>query len=231
ASRGHEVSQQIAPPLQRFSIRTPGSEELAQQVEIHLAPYAEGKFKLVCGGRFTIGPRAGQPCVAKTFKARHGSFDEQLAGEYRVIRCAQALVEAWNNAGVVQQPVCVLAPQVMTSDDGTKERRMVEPFIPGYRKHNNNNGYVMPSFDPWNEVMQAVSHFSYHISDGARLLCDVQGGPAKNVYVLTDPAVHSDGNHYGETDLGKPGMQRFFATHRCNKFCRSDWKKPVPVSK
>ena len=36
-----------------------------------------------------------------------------------------------------------------------------------------------------------LSHYSYHVSNGAYLLCDLQGGVYKDGVVLTDPVVMS----------------------------------------
>ncbi|KAK8085702.1 kinase-like domain-containing protein [Apiospora hydei] len=126
-------------------------------------------------------PRNGQACVAKMYlKPKYGSFNEQWAGELRAVRTAQRIVEAWNDAGIIKEQLCVLVPEIMTSSDGgAREQRMIEPLIRGYQKNNNNAGWVNPPPDPWNEVMQALSHFSYHATGGRRLLCDIQGGPVR----------------------------------------------------
>ncbi|GAB5357006.1 hypothetical protein AAMO2058_000336800 [Amorphochlora amoebiformis] len=61
----------------------------------------------------------------------------------------------------------------------------VEQYIGGpYRKHNSNFGYV--SEDERN-TPQAFSHFSWHISSGEVMVCDLQG--VSDVY--TDPQVSS----------------------------------------
>jgi Alpha-kinase family len=57
-------------------------------------------------------------------------------------------------------------------------------------------------------LMQALSHFSYHSTDGKYLLCDLQGGfysasssNSTNI-VLTDPVVNSTDACFGASDLG-----------------------------
>ena len=73
-------------------------------------------------------------------------------------------------------------------DDGafTGPRILVEPFIQGeYMKFNSNLGWA----DGRYEVIQALSHFTYHHSKGKYLLCDLQGGEYDNHYILTDPVV------------------------------------------
>jgi len=78
-------------------------------------------------------------------------------------------------------------------------------------------------------MMQALSHFSFHFSEGQRLLCDLQGGGYDTHYILTDPAVLSVKKEFGATDGGLRMMQNFFAYHLCNEYCDSSWlrlKKP-----
>ena len=75
--------------------------------------------------------------------------------------------------------------------------------------------------------MQALSHYSYHLSSGQYVFCDLQGGLYRDGAVLTDPVVHSLTMQYGPTDLGRNGMLTFFAAHQCNRFCRQSWTKPA----
>jgi hypothetical protein len=53
---------------------------------------------------------------------------------------------------------------------------------------------------------QAFSHFTWHASKGALLICDIQG--VGDLY--TDPQIHSsDGRGYGLGNLGQKGIDRF----------------------
>eukprot|EP00959_Pyramimonas_sp_CCMP1952_P322136 6740686-Pyramimonas_sp.AAC.2 len=75
--------------------------------------------------------------------------------------------------------------------------------------------------------MQALSHFSYHVSTGGNvLLCDVQGGVYSDGCILTDPAILSRTQSYGPTDLGIRGISSFFSKHTCNKYCLKQWQLP-----
>ena len=74
--------------------------------------------------------------------------------------------------------------------------------------------------------MQALSHFTYHVSGGQFVLCDLQGGVYDKGVVLTDPVILSRTRTYGVTDLGAKGISSFFSQHRCNEFCRGHWTKP-----
>ena len=75
------------------------------------------------------------------------------------------------------------------------------------------------------DVPQCFSHFTYSITTGKKLVCDIQG--VWNVYdgfTLTDPVIHyrsSNRRHVnGATDKGKAGMGRFFKTHKCGPLCQ-----------
>ena len=72
------------------------------------------------------------------------------------------------------------------------------------------------------DVPAALSHFSYSVSQGRKLLCDIQGTwNASDGYTLTDPVMHTlSKRRNGSTDKGEEGMNRFFETHVCNGLCR-----------
>jgi len=75
--------------------------------------------------------------------------------------------------------------------------------------------------------MQALSHYSYHVSSGQFVLCDLQGGIYSDGAIITDPVIISrSAGTYGPTDLGPDGILNFFGHHVCNKFCHSTWTKP-----
>ena len=76
--------------------------------------------------------------------------------------------------------------------------------------------------------MQALSHFSYHQSNGQVVLCDLQGGTGPDqAIVLTDLAINSMDRCFGLTDLGPDGIKAFFQHHECNAFCKASWIKPL----
>ena len=53
--------------------------------------------------------------------------------------------------------------------------------------------------------MQALSHYTYHMTGGAVALCDLQGGMQGENVVLTDPVIMSNTLSYGAPDLGRAG--------------------------
>ena len=73
----------------------------------------------------------------------------------------------------------------------------------------------------------AFSHFSYDVTDGYLLVCDLQGVSTtdkngKDTLLLTDPAIHCAKHlRFGKTNLGSLGMKRFFKRHVCNKYCKA----------
>lgn len=101
-------------------------------------------------------------------------------------------------------------------------------------KFNNNAGFVQ---DPETmdsdgktrlELATAFSHFTYSITAGYLLVCDIQGIRAKDstdvdTLLLTDPAIHCAQHppRFGKTNLGQNGFNRFFKRHECNQYCRA----------
>ena len=75
--------------------------------------------------------------------------------------------------------------------------------------------------------MQALRHFSYHISDGNYILCDLQGGVDRDAVVWTDPFILSRSFIFGVTDLGPSGIENFLGWHIYSKLCRQDWLMPM----
>ena len=83
---------------------------------------------------------------------------------------------------------------------------MVEPFITNWQKFNSNTGWASSGTD-WTEIMQALSHYSYHVSGGQYLLCDLQGGLFRDGAILSDPVIMSRYGQYGPTDMGPEGIR------------------------
>lgn len=80
---------------------------------------------------------------------------------------------------------------------------------------------------PWSDVMQALSHFSYHTSNGEYLLCDLQGGVYRDFVLITDPVILSRTLQFGVSDLGPEAIMSFFHQHHCTVYCSPKWTKPV----
>lgn len=192
-------------------------------------PFAEGRFRRVARGVYRKGQRRGQPCVCKWFKS--GSVYEYsfFKEDTKAVDTALKIVRRWNAARIIDKTVRVNKAEVWewtTLGSNCKgQKTLIEPFIKNYQKFNSNTGWYDGSL-PWPRVMQALSHYSYHISRGQFVLCDLQGGVYRDGVVLTDPVILSRNRTYGVTDLGPKGISTFFALHRCNEYCTESWQKP-----
>ena len=71
------------------------------------------------------------------------------------------------------------------------------------------------------ELLQAFSHFTHkHM----QLLPTPEQGVVVDIQVvLTDPAIHctSDNRRYGDTNMGREGIDSFFKEHNCNHVCHA----------
>ncbi|KAI0188911.1 kinase-like domain-containing protein [Xylaria flabelliformis] len=187
--------------------------------------FASGTFKNVYAGRYNVGTRAGQECVAKEFKTGSVYEKHYFEQEMNVIRRTQRVIDNWHSAGIIDKRVLLNNPQIWT-DRETGAKVQIEPMIQNFEKFNSNSGWASISGGAWSEAMQALSHFSYHNSGGQVLLCDLQGGCYQDGYILSDPVIMSPLQTYGPTDLGPDGIRSFFHRHRCGRFCKRDWLKP-----
>ena len=110
------------------------------------------------------------------------------------------------------------------------ERVCVEPELEGnFIKANCNNGYVKAG-EPYLDAAQAFSHYTWWVTGGELLVCDLQGVVDKFGWKFTDPAIHcaAERRRFGATDLGPRGINAFFRTHTCNSIC-GRWGKPDTV--
>ena len=117
------------------------------------------------------------------------------------------------------------------------ESMLVElPLYGKFEKFNSNTGWssgvgLLPD---------AFSHWTWVVSNGEHLVCDLQGhrgfpdgvllgGKRRHYYAFSDPAILSRAGTYGDADLGLQGQARWFRNHVCNDFCRSlDLEGKVP---
>mmetsp|Transcript_10874 Transcript_10874/g.30022 ORF Transcript_10874/g.30022 Transcript_10874/m.30022 type:complete len:243 (-) Transcript_10874:256-984(-) len=191
--------------------------------------FDEGAFRYVYKGNYTSGPRAGEECVAKKFKTGSVYEAHYFDTDIKTVDKAINIIEKWNQKSFIDKMVMVNTPGVWELTDGEEAgaKLLVEPFIENYEKFNSNSGWNETGI-AWGRAMQALSHFSYHITGGQCLLCDLQGGSYSNGIVLTDPVIISrTQGAYGPTDLGRTGISSFFSSHRCNEYCRRAWSMPT----
>ncbi|KAI8961289.1 kinase-like protein [Daldinia sp. FL1419] len=190
-------------------------------------PFAQGSFRWVAKGIYTSGTREGQPCVVKWFKTGAVYEEDYFTLDIKAVHKALEIVNKFNELNIINKAIKINVPGVWTyqSGEAAGQRALCEPFIHSYQKFNSNTGWTDDS-ESWGEVMQALSHFSYHISGGQFVLCDLQGGIYQREVVLSDPVILSRNRDYGVTDLGPDGISSFFSQHRCNDYCRPHWTMP-----
>ncbi|KAK0646916.1 kinase-like domain-containing protein [Cercophora newfieldiana] len=190
------------------------------------------EFRCMATGLYTEGDRKGQRCVVKWFKA--GSIFEQdyFSLDTKAIYKALKIVNLFNQLNISSKPITVNVPGVWIFDikhdsgEGSEGRlATIEPFIEDCRKFNSNSGWSETT--EWAKVMQALSHFSFHITGGTHVICDLQGGIYKNAVILSNPVILSRTREYGVTDLGMHGISSFFAHHKCSNYCQQEWYVPV----
>ncbi len=177
--------------------------------------------------------------VMKKFKKRavedvtisRSQYNQKTRDQYeRVIRAhrkATAYAKEFNKRKPHDTPrlefVSLTLMEMPPDVDGIVQYFTCEPVMEGpYQKFNSNAGFERGSSSCLYDVVQAFSHFSWCHSDRKLLICDIQGVRKNDGFQLTDPAIHYVGcrRHYGRTDLGIKGIERFFEAHTCNQVCR-----------
>lgn len=141
-------------------------------------PFASGSFRWVAEGIYTDGGRQGQACVVKWFKTGAVFSEDYFTLDIKAVDKALEIVNRFNQLNTVNKVVKINVPGVWYfTDDGDEkwsgQRHLCEPFIQNYRKFNSNTGWNDIGME-WAQVMQALSHFSYHVSGGNYVLCDLQ---------------------------------------------------------
>lgn len=97
-------------------------------------------------------------------------------------------------------------------------------------KLTNNKSYLTRSEDINPELVKlatAFSHFTFQYSGGNLMVTDLQGwyglegGSYHEILILTDPAIHSDLDIFGNTNLKRVGFSKFFTEQHseCNEIC------------
>lgn len=214
--------------IQSSSGRYNNSEGATITLEDLDNPFAEGCFRYVAKGTYTSGDRNGQPSVHKWFKTG-GVFEaDYFLLDIKAVEKALELVNRFNDLKTVSKNIKINVPSVWTFSSSSRragQKVLTEPFIQGYQKFNSNTGWANDS-QVWGEVMQALSHFTYHVTGGQFVLCDLQGGIYQHEVVLSDPVILSRNREYGVTDLGPEGISSFFSQHRCNNYCWPNWTRP-----
>merc|ERR1719195_315001 len=86
-----------------------------------------------------------------------------------------------------------------------------EPFLPGgqaaWTRWGDNTGHVGPDIP---EVLLKFMKFTYDKSGKTIIVSDLQGVCDNGKYMLTDLAIHSEGQYFGNTDLGMRFVQNTY---------------------
>eukprot|EP01010_Urceolus_cornutus_P004597 NODE_735_length_1384_cov_395.483146_g556_i0.p1 GENE.NODE_735_length_1384_cov_395.483146_g556_i0~~NODE_735_length_1384_cov_395.483146_g556_i0.p1 ORF type:complete len:285 (-),score=57.62 NODE_735_length_1384_cov_395.483146_g556_i0:529-1317(-) len=189
-------------------------------VALSACPFQQGTMRVVHHLRDCSAPLHQQECVAKFAKNPNEGRQTYFTEVEMQAKC-KALSTEFNNRKVCKRidfiVACVVEFPRRRAPNGGPLMAGVEPFLNGkYVKHSNNYGYVAPENDA---TAAAFSHFTYCLSSGKLLVCDIQGVGE----MFTDPQIHSNEPNgvfrFGQGDMGLDGIQKFFNTHQCNSLC------------
>eukprot|EP00978_Attheya_sp_CCMP212_P006113 scaffold13787_cov59-Attheya_sp.AAC.2 len=205
--------------LEAYANRDP--ESLGYVGTTHIG---QGTYKLVKRGTYTSGALAADKFLKTGVTFSSDCFLDDVRAAEAALPYIARFHQYIDTATVFRGRVSIKLnmPHVWEQGSGTlREQKILrEPFIDHFRKFNSNSGAA----DVTATVAQALSHYSYHASDGTELLCDLQGGKVGDSYVLSDVVMMSMSKKYGNTDLGATGIENWLHSHRCTQFCSSSWK-------
>ena len=203
---------------------------LASDIRIESTQIGEGEFRTVLAGTYVGGNRNQQEAVCKRFKPQFRHFEnEYFAKDFKIINKTVYYAEKWNDFCQEGYEVLVNKGDIHQSNSGIQY--LVEPYIRYFEKFTSNSGWIGDTDYADVRAMAAFSHFTYYMSNGTELVCDLQGrhrnDRRKRRFELTDPAICSISRKYGPTDLGWDGIESFFANYDSdNEFTQSHWSRP-----
>lgn len=170
-----QVNNQVYNQVLRY-----GRLNLATSADIFYTKFvASGTFKNVYEGVFTSGLSINEPCVAKELISGPIFSDAGFKEEIDTTQLTQIIIDRFNMSGIIPaDKMIVLNTPEIWYNPINGHRVLIETKIYGYEKYNSNTGWVKPNGGTGLEALQALSHFSYHDSEGRYLLADLQGGAA-----------------------------------------------------
>ena len=193
--------------------------------------FAEGRFRRAYKGEYTSPPHMrGKEIVVKELKASCTWKATDWDGTVKMHTKASELARGFNAFSGTNYPIRFTDVTIFTVTGGGAEPNqrplvgesvIVEDYVEGdFKKWCNNYGFIS------NESlsMPAFMHWSWVHTGGELMVSDLQGVWTKGDgggFILTDPAIISLNNSYGQTDTGAEGMLMFFYKHKCNQFCES----------
>ncbi|CAG8949468.1 hypothetical protein HYFRA_00007698 [Hymenoscyphus fraxineus] len=199
---------------------------------------AKGSAKGARLGRYTDGKRRDEKCIGKGFLAGNKKLDsKQLREEINILNIAQTLIDGFNSQGVIPHKVLLNRFEIWdaritkggynaSSSDLRRDGNfvmMVEPYIENYEKWMTNLNAPKPKGNKY-DAIQALSHWSYHATDGLYMICDLQGGIVERdkygrketTWIISDPVITTrKSGGLGGFDFGKEGMIKFLGADHC----------------
>ncbi|EFA77644.1 protein serine/threonine kinase [Heterostelium album PN500] len=220
-------------PMQRIQFKIPNSldacldekyeaSSFSEEFEIKMAPYpfSQGGNRLA----YHAVDKDGNRKVVKQSKYKGSSYNsmKRYLEEMECQTVAAKFAFDFNHLRSKQDINFTFAKVLVDKNNDQPQFYSVEKLIEGeYQKFNSNHGWLRKDEDGMNEIIQTFSHWTYQASKGKAMVVDIQGVKIDKGYLLTDPAIHCiNVRRFGATNLGKPGMIKFFDTHKCNKHCR-----------
>ncbi|KUJ10176.1 uncharacterized protein LY89DRAFT_689987 [Mollisia scopiformis] len=194
------------------------------QLTIHARskPFGEGAVRVASYARTESS--TGK-FVVKFFK-KDGKMLAHLAEDMQIQALCKAFALEFNGL-LKEEPQIDFVVTTCLQSKGDAESEggclSLEPFIDGeYIKYNNNSMFVKEDSpgepDPFNQIAQAFSHFTFERSWGYFLVNDLQGVSG----LLTDPSIQTrdhDRFKLADTNFHEEGFKFFFAAHKCNSIC------------
>lgn len=202
------------------------------RVKVAKLPFAKGEMRAAYFGQLITGLNTMSGIILKESLAI--SATQLTKPKYEAFlhchRAAKAFAIEFNRIKPADCPriefvdACII--QFMARKDQPfmiQESQILDKF----EKYNNNSGYCAPNptlHGTRHDAIQAFSHWTYQASNERIMVVDCQGGynQLNRCFMLTDPAIHFvDVTHFGGTNMGRPGMVKFFETHQCNEYCQA----------
>jgi hypothetical protein len=211
------------------NVKRPEAAYNAGSFRIRENRFQRGSFRSVFFVEFEGRHYVGKVLIArgdeKEEKRRIATTAKQYSLAHEITR---RFAEALRGAGLLgtAQLEFVQTFAVKLADG---RRAMLEPYFhtSGFIKWNNNEDYVREEdgggIDP---LPQALSHYSFRVTQERFLFVDVQGFKMTDggtvTYRFTDPGFHSGrgAERMEAGDFGEAGIRRFFEKHECNHICR-----------
>eukprot|EP00668_Euglena_longa_P040625 GGOE01053494.1.p1 GENE.GGOE01053494.1~~GGOE01053494.1.p1 ORF type:complete len:423 (-),score=126.39 GGOE01053494.1:524-1621(-) len=183
-------------------------------VSIDPVHFSEGNLRRCFRMKDLTKPDGQNDFVAKASKDKNDNIEIYFLDIEMQAMC-KAFAEEYNRRRPPKKVEFIEAFLVECFQRRDNQVFACEPYIKGqYVKYSNNWGFVS-THD--RNTPHAFSHFTYVISDKKYIVVDVQGVNDK----YTDPQMHSfDGEGFGKGNCGREGIERFFATHKCNVLCK-----------